>query len=87
MGSADRWSAAFLRRTRAPDQPLVLRDFLEKTFAGRFAPADHAPMTECCTPRKSMLRNMKPLLYPAAWAFRRLHVLLHCAMLRAYCDE
>ncbi|GEM_PF-2537282 len=44
-------------------------------------------MTECCTPRKSMLRNMKPLLYPAAWAFRRLHVLLHCAMLRAYCDE
>jgi len=42
---------------------------------------------ECCTPRKSMLRNIKPVLYPAAWAFRRLHVLLHCAMLRAYCDE
>ncbi len=34
-----------------------------------------------------MLRNMNRPGYPAAWAFRRLHRLLHCAMLRAYCDE
>lgn len=32
-----------------------------------------------------MLRNTNRPRYPAAWAFRRLHVLLHCAMLRAYC--
>ncbi|MCF7751763.1 polyhydroxyalkanoate synthesis regulator DNA-binding domain-containing protein, partial [Bacillus subtilis subsp. subtilis] len=32
-----------------------------------------------------MLRNMNRPGYPAAWAFRRLHRLLHCAMLRAYC--
>jgi len=52
-----------------------------------FYACTYSPVCKCCTPRKSMLRNIKPVLYPAAWAFRRLHVLLHCAMLRAYCDE
>ncbi|MEG0184485.1 MAG: hypothetical protein RR704_13650, partial [Stenotrophomonas sp.] len=61
--------------------------FFKKTFAGLFCACTHLPLCKCCTPRKSMLRNIKPVLYPAAWAFRRLHVLLHCAMLRAYCDE
>ncbi len=61
-------------------------DFQENVCRSFYA-CTYLPICKCCTPRKSMLRNIKPLLYPAAWAFRRLHVLLHCAMLRAYCDE